>query len=225
MLADILEEAIVAGEASVRRGPELLPVLREAGVVDAGGYGVIVIFAGVVAALRGEAAPGARRTTRRRASAIPSTTPPTYRYCTNFAVTGARARRRALRRRPGGAGRLGPRRRRPQHAEGPRPHRRPGDGDRGLRRRRRGVAPGRGRHARPGRPARRPPGRPTATRLAARTGVLAVVSGPGWRACTSRWAPTCSTAARRSTPPRTSCWPASTRCPPRRSWSCPTAPT
>ena len=28
------------------RGPELLPVLREAGVVDAGGYGVIVIFAG-----------------------------------------------------------------------------------------------------------------------------------------------------------------------------------
>ena len=57
VLADILEEAIVAGEASVRRGPELLPVLREAGVVDAGGYGVIVIFAGVVAALRGEAAP------------------------------------------------------------------------------------------------------------------------------------------------------------------------
>ena len=57
VLADILEEAIVAGEASVRRGPELLPVLREAGVVDAGGYGVIVIFAGVVAALRGEEAP------------------------------------------------------------------------------------------------------------------------------------------------------------------------
>src|SRR6059058_3319036 len=56
VLADILEEAIVAGEASVRRGPELLQVLREAGVVDAGGYGVIVIFAGVVAALRGEAA-------------------------------------------------------------------------------------------------------------------------------------------------------------------------
>ena len=63
VLADILEEAIVAGEASVRRGPELLPVLREAGVVDAGGYGVIVIFAGVVAALRGEAARRSSSTT------------------------------------------------------------------------------------------------------------------------------------------------------------------
>ena len=75
VLADILEEAIVAGEASVRRGPELLPVLREAGVVDAGGYGVIVIFAGVVAALRGEAAARSSSTTRRPASAIPSTSP------------------------------------------------------------------------------------------------------------------------------------------------------
>ena len=32
--------AIDAGEESVKRGPELLPVLREAGVVDAGGYGL-----------------------------------------------------------------------------------------------------------------------------------------------------------------------------------------
>ena len=57
VIAGILEQAIVAGEASVRRGPELLPVLREAGVVDAGGYGVTVIFAGIVAALRGDAGP------------------------------------------------------------------------------------------------------------------------------------------------------------------------
>ena len=35
----LLERAIDAGEESVKRGPELLPVLREAGVVDAGGYG------------------------------------------------------------------------------------------------------------------------------------------------------------------------------------------
>jgi DAK2 domain fusion protein YloV len=89
LLADILEEAIVAGEASVRRGPELLAVLREAGVVDAGGYGVIVIFAGVVAALRGEAAaPQLEHHAPARIS-HPEHRSSTYRYCTNFAVTGA----------------------------------------------------------------------------------------------------------------------------------------
>src|SRR4051794_26053234 len=55
LTAAALERAIVAGEASVKRGPELLPALREAGVVDAGGYGVIIIFAGIVAALKGSA--------------------------------------------------------------------------------------------------------------------------------------------------------------------------
>jgi uncharacterized protein len=87
VLADVLEEAIVAGEASVRRGPELLPVLRDAGVVDAGGYGVIVIFAGVVAALRGEAAPALAHHAPARIS-HPEHDSSTYRYCTNFAVTG-----------------------------------------------------------------------------------------------------------------------------------------
>ena len=55
LLALLLERAIDAGEESVKRGPDLLPVLREAGVVDAGGYGLVIMFAGVVAALRGEA--------------------------------------------------------------------------------------------------------------------------------------------------------------------------
>ncbi len=89
VLADILEEAIVAGEASVRRGPELLPVLREAGVVDAGGYGVIVIFAGVVAALRGEAAAPQLEHHAPAKISHPEHQSSTYRYCTNFAVTGA----------------------------------------------------------------------------------------------------------------------------------------
>jgi uncharacterized protein len=87
MLADVLQEAIAAGEASVRRGPELLPVLRDAGVVDAGGYGVIVIFAGVVAALRGEAAPELAHHAPARIT-HPEHESSTFRYCTNFAVTG-----------------------------------------------------------------------------------------------------------------------------------------
>ncbi len=56
-IAQTLEQAVAAGQESVKRGPELLPALREAGVVDAGGYGLTVLFAGVVAALRGEEPP------------------------------------------------------------------------------------------------------------------------------------------------------------------------
>jgi DAK2 domain fusion protein YloV len=88
ILAEVLEEALVAGEASLRRGPDLLPVLREAGVVDAGGYGVIVIFAGVIAALRGEAPPAIAHHAPARVT-HPEHASSTYRYCTNFAVTGA----------------------------------------------------------------------------------------------------------------------------------------
>jgi fatty acid kinase len=86
-LADVLERAIEAGEASVRRGPELLPVLKEAGVVDAGGYAVTVVLAGVVAALRGDAAPALEHHAPAQIS-HPEHASSTFRYCTNFAVTG-----------------------------------------------------------------------------------------------------------------------------------------
>ena len=55
------------------RTPDLLPVLREAGVVDAGGYALTVIFAGVIAALRGTERRRSSTTPRRRASPTPST--------------------------------------------------------------------------------------------------------------------------------------------------------
>jgi hypothetical protein len=87
LIADALERAIIAGEASVQRGPELLPVLREAGVVDAGGYGVTIVLAGVVAALRGTEAPALEHYAPARIS-HPQHASETYRYCTNFAVTG-----------------------------------------------------------------------------------------------------------------------------------------
>jgi DAK2 domain fusion protein YloV len=89
LIADVLERAVAAGEASLRRGPDLLPVLREAGVVDAGGYGVIVILAGVVAALRGDAAPAAAVAHHAPARVThPEHASETFRWCTNFAVTG-----------------------------------------------------------------------------------------------------------------------------------------
>jgi DAK2 domain fusion protein YloV len=87
LIAEVLERALDAGQQSVRRGPELLPILREAGVVDAGGFGLTVIFAGVVAALRGTEAPALDHHAPARVT-HPQHESSTYRYCTNFAVTG-----------------------------------------------------------------------------------------------------------------------------------------
>ena len=87
MIAEVLEAALRSGELSVARGPELLPILREAGVVDAGGYGLTVMFAGVIAALRGTEAPKLAHHTPARIT-HPQHESSTYRYCTNFAVTG-----------------------------------------------------------------------------------------------------------------------------------------
>jgi DAK2 domain fusion protein YloV len=87
LLAELLERALDAGEASVKRGPDLLPVLREAGVVDAGGYGLTVMFAGVIAALRGTPPPLLEHHAPARVT-HPQHHSSSYRYCTNFAVTG-----------------------------------------------------------------------------------------------------------------------------------------
>jgi hypothetical protein len=86
-IAAALERAVEAGQDSVKRGPELLAALREAGVVDAGGYGLTIIFAGVVAALRGEEAPELDHHAPARIT-HPEHSSLTYRFCTNFAVTG-----------------------------------------------------------------------------------------------------------------------------------------
>lgn len=89
VLAAVLEQAIADGEKAVERTPQQLDVLAEAGVVDAGGYGLVLILTGVLAALRGEEPelpePG-------RFGVAPASRPQhsdsKYRYCTNFIVTG-----------------------------------------------------------------------------------------------------------------------------------------
>jgi DAK2 domain fusion protein YloV len=87
-IAGALERAVQAGQDSVKRGPELLAALRDAGVVDAGGYGLTIIFAGVVAALRGEDPPELDHHAPARIT-HPQHSSGTYRFCTNFAVTGS----------------------------------------------------------------------------------------------------------------------------------------
>ena len=53
-LLSVVEAARQAAHESVRRTPELLAVLREAGVVDAGGLGVAVVFDGLYACVSGQ---------------------------------------------------------------------------------------------------------------------------------------------------------------------------
>jgi hypothetical protein len=88
VIADVIERALDAGKESVARGPDLLPVLREAGVVDAGGYGLTVLLAGIIGALRGTAPPPLEHQQAARVT-HPEHSSTTYRYCTNFAVTGS----------------------------------------------------------------------------------------------------------------------------------------
>jgi len=97
ILAEVLERAIADGERAVARTPEQLDVLRESGVVDAGGHGLVLILAGVVAGLRGDDA---------ELPEVPHHEPPRishphhedsrYRYCTNFIVSGSGLSSRAF---------------------------------------------------------------------------------------------------------------------------------
>jgi uncharacterized protein len=88
LLAEVLENALEAGKEAVERGPDQLAVLREAGVVDAGAYGLTVIIAGCLAALRGQAAPQLEHQYAPAALHRPEHESSSFRYCTNFAVTG-----------------------------------------------------------------------------------------------------------------------------------------
>ncbi|MEJ7750402.1 MAG: DAK2 domain-containing protein [Thermoleophilaceae bacterium] len=88
LIAEVLERALDAAEEAVERGPDQLPVLKEAGVVDAGAYGLTVIVAGVVAALRGKEPELAHQLSPGRPGHLSQHESSTFRYCTNFAVTG-----------------------------------------------------------------------------------------------------------------------------------------
>jgi uncharacterized protein len=90
VLALVLEKALTAAQESVEHGPELLPVLREHGVVDAGGYGVTLLVAGVLAGLRGEheELPEVAHHEATLAPHGAQYEESEFRYCTNFVVSG-----------------------------------------------------------------------------------------------------------------------------------------
>ncbi|WP_368997572.1 DAK2 domain-containing protein [Caldifermentibacillus hisashii] len=50
----LMEEVVKEAKASLKRTPELLPVLKEVGVVDSGGQGLVFVYEGFLAQLKGE---------------------------------------------------------------------------------------------------------------------------------------------------------------------------
>lgn len=50
----VMEETLKEANASLKRTPDLLPVLKEVGVVDSGGQGLVYIYEGFLAVLKGE---------------------------------------------------------------------------------------------------------------------------------------------------------------------------
>ena len=62
---ELLRRVVARGEQAVARTPELLDVLRDAGVVDAGGAGLLEIVRGLAAGVAGEPLPEARPSRRR----------------------------------------------------------------------------------------------------------------------------------------------------------------
>ena len=88
----VWEQACQAARVALAETPELLPVLKEAGVVDSGGLGLVALLEGTLAHLRneqvkvleietGQLAPGATYLTATEEEA--------YGYCTQFLLQGA----------------------------------------------------------------------------------------------------------------------------------------
>ena len=53
-MLELMRKVLSVGDAILKRTPEMLPVLKQAGVVDSGGKGLMVVYAGFYAALSGE---------------------------------------------------------------------------------------------------------------------------------------------------------------------------
>jgi uncharacterized protein len=53
----LMEKVLQEAKASLKRTPDLLPVLKEVGVVDSGGQGLVTVYEGFLASLKGEELP------------------------------------------------------------------------------------------------------------------------------------------------------------------------
>jgi DAK2 domain fusion protein YloV len=96
-LRSVLASAVDAAKEAVAKTPTLLPVLKEAGVVDAGGQGLYVMLEGALRYLRGDLAALAplaiqdpERSWLKTTAAVHESGETRYGYCTEFLVSGQR---------------------------------------------------------------------------------------------------------------------------------------
>ena len=96
-LMTMLEKVVAYGDEVLAKTPEMLPVLKEAGVVDSGGQGLMTVVKGALASLKGEEVtldlgdPGAAKTeapVERKSRGEISTADIKFGYCTEFMVNG-----------------------------------------------------------------------------------------------------------------------------------------
>ncbi|MBS1252633.1 MAG: hypothetical protein MAG451_01674 [Anaerolineales bacterium] len=86
----MLERVVKAADAAVENTPNLLDILREAGVVDAGGLGLQLILEGALHYMRGETIEIAVPAEPARPAEVPraGATDMEYGYCTEFVLQG-----------------------------------------------------------------------------------------------------------------------------------------
>jgi len=96
-LVAIIDETVKEARESVARTPTLLPVLMEAGVVDAGGQGLYILLDGALRYLKGELEDlqfrkpqmvSANITATKNVNVISADEDEAYGYCTNFLLEG-----------------------------------------------------------------------------------------------------------------------------------------
>lgn len=86
-IEDVFSYFVKAAEKSLDRTPELLPVLKEVGVVDSGGAGLLLVFTGFMAGLAGETVNHIEITSEAQKEAlveVENDSEEAYGYCTEF---------------------------------------------------------------------------------------------------------------------------------------------
>lgn len=91
----IMEQTLAAAKEALAKTPDLLPVLKEVGVVDSGGQGLVFVYEGFAASLKGEAIPAPTKidsiddlvnAEHHKAQDFMDTSEIVYGYCTEFMV-------------------------------------------------------------------------------------------------------------------------------------------
>jgi uncharacterized protein len=88
-LTEVVRAACAAAAAAVERTPEQLPILKQAGVIDAGGFGLQLILEGFLKRMSGEALTTFERPAAQHARPKLVEAPTTgWGYCTEFLING-----------------------------------------------------------------------------------------------------------------------------------------